>query len=74
VWSAAPRGFVSEPIRVPRPGATSEDEGWVPTVIWNGARNGSDLVSLNASTMAEQAVIELPVAMPYGLHGSWAAL
>jgi carotenoid cleavage dioxygenase-like enzyme len=21
--------------------------------------------------MAEQAVIELPVAMPYGLHGSW---
>jgi len=23
--------------------------------------------------MAEQAVIELPVAMPYGLHGSWAA-
>jgi len=29
-------------------------------------------VILNASTMAEQAVIELPVAMPYGLHGSWA--
>jgi|UniRef100_UPI0040475196 all-trans-8'-apo-beta-carotenal 15,15'-oxygenase len=73
VWSAAPRGFVSEPIMVPRPGATSEDEGWVLTVIWNGARNGSDLVILNASTMAEQAVIELPVAMPYGLHGSWAA-
>jgi hypothetical protein len=57
VWSAGPRGFVSEPIMVPRPGATSEDEGWVLTVIWNGARNGSDLVILNASTMAEQAVI-----------------
>jgi len=73
VWSAAPRGFVSEPVMVPRPGATAEDDGWVLVQVWNGARCGSDLVILDAATMAEQAVLELPLAIPYGLHGSWVA-
>ncbi|MBM5796647.1 MAG: carotenoid oxygenase family protein [Cyanobacteria bacterium M_surface_10_m2_119] len=71
VWSAAPRGFVSEPVMVPRPGASAEDDGWVLVPVWNGARCGSDLVILEAATMAEQAVLELPLAIPYGLHGSW---
>ncbi|MFM7641367.1 MAG: carotenoid oxygenase family protein, partial [Cyanobium sp.] len=71
VWSAAPRGFVSEPLMVPRPGATAEDDGWVLTVVWNGARCASDLVILDAASMAEAAVLELPLALPHGLHGSW---
>ncbi|WP_216901964.1 carotenoid oxygenase family protein [Synechococcus sp. CCY 9618] len=71
VWSAAPRGFVSEPVMVPRPGATAEDDGWVLCLVWNGARCASDLVILEAGTMAEQAVLELPLAIPHGLHGSW---
>jgi all-trans-8'-apo-beta-carotenal 15,15'-oxygenase len=71
VWSAAPRGFVSEPLMVPRPGATAEDDGWVLTVVWNGARCASDLVILAAASMAEVAVLELPLALPHGLHGSW---
>jgi all-trans-8'-apo-beta-carotenal 15,15'-oxygenase len=29
------------------------------------------LVILNADDMSEQAVLELPLAIPYGLHGSW---
>jgi all-trans-8'-apo-beta-carotenal 15,15'-oxygenase len=71
VWSAAPRGFVSEPVMVPRPGAPSEDDGWVLCVVWNGARGASDLVILDAASMQEQAVLELPLAIPHGLHGSW---
>jgi all-trans-8'-apo-beta-carotenal 15,15'-oxygenase len=52
VWSAAPRGFVSEPVMVPRPATTTaaaaaptpaEDDGWVLCLIWNGARCASDL-------------------------------
>lgn len=73
VWSAAPRGFVSEPVMVPRPGSTAEDDGWVLVLIWNGARCGSDLVILDAADLGEQAVVELPLAIPYGLHGSWVA-
>lgn len=73
VWSAAPRGFVSEPIMVPRPGASAEDDGWVLGLVWNGARSASDLVVLDAASMGEEAVLELPLAIPHGLHGSWVA-
>ena len=72
LWSAAPRGFVSEPLMVPRPGATTEDDGWVLCLVWNGARCASDLVILDAASLAEVAVLELPLAVPHGLHGSWA--
>jgi len=80
VWSAAPRGFVSEPVMVPRAtglqGAQAseglaEDAGWVLIMIWNSAREASDLVILDAASMEEVAVIDLPLAIPYGLHGSW---
>jgi all-trans-8'-apo-beta-carotenal 15,15'-oxygenase len=71
VWSAAPHGFVSEPLMVPRPGASTEDDGWLLAVVWNGDRSGSDLVILDAASMEEVALVELPLAMPYGLHGSW---
>ena len=72
-WSAAPSGFVSEPLMVPRPGASAEDDGWVLDLVWNGARNASDLVILAASDLKEVAVLELPLAIPHGLHGSWVA-
>ena len=86
VWSASPRGFVNEPVMAPYPQAAGaagstvagapaagqpEDRGWVLVLVWNGARCASDLVILDAATMAEQAVVELPLALPYGLHGTW---
>jgi all-trans-8'-apo-beta-carotenal 15,15'-oxygenase len=73
IWSAAPRGFVSEPLMVPRPGGAGEDDGWVLCLVWNGARRASDLVILDAADLREQAVLELPLAVPHGLHGSWVA-
>jgi all-trans-8'-apo-beta-carotenal 15,15'-oxygenase len=73
VWSAAPRGFVSEPLMVPRSGGSQEDDGWVLTVVWNGGRDASDLVILDAASMAELAVLPLPLALPHGLHGSFVA-
>ena len=72
VWSAAPRGFVSEPLMVRRPGGAAEDDGWVLDLVWNGARAASDLVILDAQDLSEIAVLELPLAVPHGLHGSWA--
>jgi all-trans-8'-apo-beta-carotenal 15,15'-oxygenase len=80
VWSAAPRGFVSEPIFVPDPtgpdpeAGAAKDAGWVLVPVWNGARCASDLVILCARTMAELAVLELPLAIPHGLHGSFVAV
>lgn len=69
--SFAPRGFVSEPIFVPLPGATREDQGWVLTLVYNAARHASDLVILDAESLQLQACLQLAHHIPYGLHGSW---
>ena len=71
-WSAAPRGFVSEPIMVPSKSTNEEDAGFLFIILWNGARRGSDLVILNSQTLKELAIYELPISIPHGLHGSWA--
>ncbi|MDP6834021.1 MAG: carotenoid oxygenase family protein, partial [Prochlorococcaceae cyanobacterium ETNP1_MAG_9] len=40
-------------------------------LVWNGERNGTDLVILKAHDLKQEAVIELPIPIPHGLHGSW---
>ncbi|NJN30648.1 MAG: Apocarotenoid-15,15'-oxygenase [Synechococcales cyanobacterium RM1_1_8] len=76
-WSAAPRGFISEPLFVPAPNSKAdgeaEDEGWVLCLIYNAARHGSDLVILQAQSLTEVARIRLQQHIPYGLHGSFTA-
>ncbi|MEM8604072.1 MAG: carotenoid oxygenase family protein [Cyanobacteria bacterium P01_H01_bin.121] len=71
VWSAAPRGFISEPLFVPHPQATREDHGWVLTLIYNAERQASDLVILDALNLEEIARLQLRQHIPYGLHGSF---
>ena len=70
-WSAAPKGFVSEPIMVPENNSSKEDEGYLFIILWNGSRRGSDLVILDARDLTEIAIYELPISIPHGLHGSW---
>ena len=50
----------------------AEDDGWVLDLVWNGARQASDLVILDARDLSEVALLELPLPVPHGLHGSWA--
>ena len=71
IWDAGPRGFVSEPLMVPDSSTDQEDAGWVLDVVWNGSRSASDLVILDASDLSVLCVVELPLAIPHGLHGSW---
>ncbi len=70
-WSAAPNGFVSEPIMVPSQTSMKEDEGYLLVLLWNGLRRGSDLAILDAKNLKELAIYELPISIPHGLHGSW---
>ena len=70
-WSAAPSGFVGEPIMVPSVNSSIEDEGFLFILLWNGSRRGSDLVILDAKDLKELAIYELPISIPHGLHGSW---
>ena len=71
VWSEAPHGFVSEPIFVPKPASTEEDDGWILTLVYNGKKHCSELVILEGKTLTETARLGLKYHIPYGLHGSW---
>lgn len=74
LWSAAPQGYVSEPIFVPPTGATREDEGWILTLVYDAAHHRSDVVILDASNLNQGPIARLHLKhhIPYGLHGNWA--
>jgi all-trans-8'-apo-beta-carotenal 15,15'-oxygenase len=71
LWSAAPHGFVSEPIFVPHPDRTAEDEGWLLTLVFDGQQERSELVILNASDLQVVGRLKLKHHIPYGLHGNF---
>lgn len=71
IYSFAPRGFATEPVFVPRPGATAEDDGWLLVLVYRGDRHASDLAIFAADTIdaGPIATIHLRQHIPYGLHG-----
>ncbi len=72
-WCIAPRGFVSEPLMVPNPSSSIEDDGWILDLIWDGAKQKNELVILKANDLKHVATLEIPIKIPHGLHGSWAS-
>ncbi|XGV99347.1 MAG: carotenoid oxygenase family protein [Leptolyngbya sp. BL-A-14] len=85
LWSAAPHGYVSEPIFVPRASAAfkdglpsvdmvgAEDDGWLLTLVYDSAQERSDVVILDARDLHRGPVARLHLKhhVPYGLHGSF---
>lgn len=69
MWSAAPRGFVGEPIFVAR--SEQEDDGWILVLVYNAATDRSDVVILDSRdlTKGPLATLHLKNHVPYGLHG-----
>ncbi len=72
-YSFAPRGYASEPVFVPRPGAIAEDEGWVLQLVYDAQRDRSEVAIFDAQRLAQgpQARLLLRDRLPYGLHGCW---
>ena len=64
-----------EPVFVPAHPEAAEDEGWILTYVYDGARDASDLVVIDAAALEAGpiAAVHLPVRVPYGFHGSWVA-
>jgi all-trans-8'-apo-beta-carotenal 15,15'-oxygenase len=73
LWSAAPKGYVGEPVFVPRPDAKVEDDGWVMTLVYDAQRQKSELVILAANAIAQGPIARLRLKhhIPYGLHGGF---
>jgi len=60
-----------EPVFIPRPGGTEEDDGVVLTVVLDSTLLRSKLVILNAKTMEEIARAEMESIFPMGFHGTF---
>jgi len=63
--------FPGEPIFVPSPDSTAEDDGVVLCLVLDTKARSSFLLVLNARDLAEVARAKLDVAIPYGLHGQF---
>lgn len=68
-----PGRIPGEGVFVPVRATAAEDEGWVMTYVYDGARDGSALVILDAGdfTAKPVATIRLPQRVPFGFHGSF---
>ncbi|MHB8117084.1 MAG: carotenoid oxygenase family protein, partial [Acidithiobacillus ferrivorans] len=65
----------SEPVFVPRPIASSEDDGWLLVCVYRKATDTSDLVILDGRNIDGDpiATVQLPRRIPAGFHGAWLA-
>ncbi len=66
--------FGGEPVFVPRPGSTAEDDGWVVGLVYDSAEAKSELLIVAAQDFKGKPVakVMLPKRVPYGFHGAWA--
>ena len=60
-----------EPVMVPRPGATEEDDGVLLAVACHDDGVRSALFVIDAAQLTEVARVELNVGLPLGFHGSF---
>ena len=61
-----------ETVFVPAANGTAEDDGYLMTYVYDAARDESDFVIFDASSMSAEpvAVVQLP-RVPFGFHGNW---
>jgi len=73
VWEQ-PGFYPSEPVFVPSPNATEEDDGVVMSVVITPNKDkGTFLLVLDAKSFEELGRAEVPVNIPYGFHGTFNA-
>ena len=72
VEARAPGCFVGEPVVAPRPGAVEEDDARLLAVVRDVHAAATDLVVLDARTLATAAELRVDRLLPLGLHGTWA--
>ncbi|PJF29966.1 MAG: beta-carotene 15,15'-monooxygenase [Phototrophicales bacterium] len=63
--------YPSEPVFVPAPNATSEDEGVLLVVVLDSQQGNSFMLVLDAHTMTELGRAIVPQHIPFGFHGAF---
>jgi carotenoid cleavage dioxygenase-like enzyme len=72
-WVPGPDEAGAEPLFVPRPGGTADDDGWVLAFVFSRSQGTSDLAVFDAADVARGPVarVHLPQRVPFGFHGCW---
>ncbi|MEP0910689.1 carotenoid oxygenase family protein [Leptolyngbya sp. GB1-A1] len=67
--------YGGEGVFVPRPGATTEDDGWLMTFVHDETQSTSELIIVAAQAMTDEPIarVLMPQRIPYGFHGTWIA-
>jgi carotenoid cleavage dioxygenase-like enzyme len=60
--------YPGEPVFVPRPGGTAEDDGVLLSVVLDLRKQRSFLLVLDAATLEERARTAVPHHIPFGFH------
>jgi carotenoid cleavage dioxygenase len=57
----------------PRPGASTEDDGWLLTMVWDAVVKQSELLVIDAQNFTSEPVarVIMPGRVPYGFHATW---
>lgn len=63
--------YPGEPVFVPTPQGTSEDEGVLLSVVFDAEAHRSFLLILDAIDLEELARVEAPQRIPFGFHGQF---
>lgn len=66
--------YPGEPIFVANKHGSAEDDGVLISTVLDAQHNRSFILVLNAQTLHEIARMELPVALPFSLHGQFLTL
>lgn len=62
----------SEPVFVPDPAGTAEDDGWILLCVYRHASHSSEVRVLDARDLREPvATVSLGRRIPAGFHGAW---
>jgi carotenoid cleavage dioxygenase len=72
-WDYGPGRCGSEAPFAPRPGALAEDDGWVVTLVVDGATFDSECHVFDAAAIEAGPVarVKLPTRVPVGFHAKW---
>lgn len=63
-----------EPVFVPRPDSSAEDDGWLVTLVHDLNAGAAELVVIDAQEFDARgyvAQVKLPQRVPFGFHGNW---
>mmetsp|Transcript_12388 Transcript_12388/g.29128 ORF Transcript_12388/g.29128 Transcript_12388/m.29128 type:complete len:630 (-) Transcript_12388:71-1960(-) len=73
MWLPGPAEFAGEPVFIPREDSSSEDDGYLLSVLFNGETEDSEVVILDAKSISEGPIcrFKLQEAVPHGTRGCW---